>query len=428
MEYRRWNDILALKTNDGKVVGFHSRNLEVAELSEDLWNTMRWELSRPELHEAFSELEIWNNEDSVSSQASPQKYKVRSVSINVTQVCNLQCIYCAAGKDGSYGRPEKRITVEKTLPQLKILMENLDKGDTLNVTFIGGEPLLYPDGLKLICEYVRNQANELEIHPKFSVTTNGTQFSEANIQLLNAHQIHVTISLDGPPEINDQIRHTKGNRGVTQQIADGVSVLMKNRAQIPSIGFQGVYGSHNIQAYKAFAYFKELNADWMDFQYDNENNDTQASLGFINEMEKIAETAFHLNGEAGLRQIRFFDNIFNTLDEQRKVWSFCGSGKTLAVIDSKNNVFTCPWAVNDLNLKVGTADDFLVESLQTLNTPLIEANKCQECWAKHLCGGGCMWAHKKTTGDQHSPDPIFCNRMRSLILIAISYYYVARSH
>jgi len=428
VEYRRWNDILALKTNDGKVIGFHSRNLEVAELSEDLWNTMRWELSRPELEEAFDQLQTWNREESEPSTGSDQKHKVRSVSINVTQVCNLQCVYCAAGGDGSYGRPEKRIVVEKTLPQLKILMEHLGAGETFNVTFIGGEPLLYPEGLRLICEYVEQQASRLEIHPKFSVTTNGTQFSDENIKLLNLHRIHVTISLDGPPEINDQIRPTKGNKGVTQQIADGISSLMKNRVGIPSIGFQGVYGAHNTQAYKAFVYFKELNADWMDFQYDNENNDTQSSLNFIHEMENVAETAFRLNGEAGLRKIRFFDNIFNNLDQQKKIWSFCGSGKTLAVIDSKNNVFTCPWAVNDLSLKVGSGDSFSVESLQTLKTPLIETNSCQSCWAKHLCGGGCMWAHKKTTGDKHSPDPIFCNRMRSLILSAISYYYQARSN
>ena len=161
MEYRRWNDILALKTNDGKVIGFHSRNLEVAELSEDLWNTMRWELSRPELEEAFDQLQTWNREESEPSTGSDQKHKVRSVSINVTQVCNLQCVYCAAGGDGSYGRPEKRIVVEKTLPQLKILMEHLGAGETFNVTFIGGEPLLYPEGLRLICEYVEQQASRL---------------------------------------------------------------------------------------------------------------------------------------------------------------------------------------------------------------------------------------------------------------------------
>lgn len=428
MEFRRWNDILALKTDHGKVIGFHSRNLEVAELTEDVWNTMRWELSRPELEEAFEQLQGWNQEDSSTEQVPSQISKVKSVSINVTQVCNLQCVYCAAGKDGTYGRPEKRISVEKTIPQLALMMDRLDEGENFNVTFIGGEPLLYPEGIRLICEYVSQKAAEKKLLWKFSVTTNGTQFSDENIELLNSFGFYITISLDGPPEINDQIRFSKGQKGVTHQVAEGVARLMKNRTAIAAVGFQGVYGAHNTNAYKAFEYFMELNADWMDFQYDNENSDNLSSLQFEAEMAKIAATALRAGGEAGLRKIRFFDNIFRNLDEQTKIWSYCGSGKTLAVIDAKNNVFTCPWAVNDMSLRASSADNFNVESLQTLKSPLIETNSCQSCWAKHLCGGGCMWAHKKATGNSHSPDPIFCHRMRSLILLAISYYYQLRSN
>jgi uncharacterized protein len=427
MEYRRWNDILALKTEGGKLIGFHSRNLEVAEVSEDLWNSMRWELSRPELSEAFEQLQSWNKEEATTAE-STSPMKVRSVSLNVTQVCNLQCVYCAAGKDGSYGRPEKRIAVEKTLPQLKILLDALAAGESFNVNFIGGEPLLYPEGIELICQYVQEQASQCQVAVKFSVTTNGTQFSLANIGLLNRYHFHVTVSLDGPPGINDKLRPTKGGQGVTHRIAEGLSSLMRQRDGIASVGFQGVYGSHNTQIQKAYVYFRELNADWMDFQYDNENSDTSANVEFIREMEKTAAMAFRLGGEKSLRQIRFFDTIFKNLDQQNKVWNYCGSGKTLAVIDAKNNVFTCPWAVNDLEMKVGSGDNFTPESLQTLQTSLIETNQCQSCWAKHLCGGGCMWAHKKATGDRHSPDPLFCGRMRSLILTAISYYYQARSH
>jgi uncharacterized protein len=429
MEYRRWNDILALKTDHGKVIGFHARNLEVAELTEDVWNTMRWELSRPELKEAFEQLQDWNREESEAVAASaPKPENISSLLINVTQVCNLQCVYCAAGKDGTYGRPEKRISVEKTLPQLKILMSRLKTGDDFHVTFIGGEPLLYPEGIRLICDYVSEAAKEKDLAIRFMVTTNGTQFSESTLALLNEFAFHITVSLDGQPEINDKTRLSKGDKGVTARVAEGVGRLMKNRDQIPSVGFRAVLGTYNTQVFKAFEYFTELNADWMDFSFDHECSDSSASLQFEVEMRRTAEAAFRRSGEDGLRKIEFFDKIFTNLDQQKKIWSYCGSGKTLAVIDAKNNLFTCPWAVNDLSLKAASGDNFAVESLQTLTSPLIEANNCQSCWAKHLCGGGCMWAHKKATGHSHSPDPIFCQRMRSLILLAISYYYQARSN
>ena len=41
MELRRYKDILAIKSPQGDMVGFHARNMEVAELSSELWAALQ---------------------------------------------------------------------------------------------------------------------------------------------------------------------------------------------------------------------------------------------------------------------------------------------------------------------------------------------------------------------------------------------------
>src|SRR4051812_16926288 len=106
---KRQNNVLAIRTPGGRVVGFHATNLEVAQLSETAWSEFA----------THSEVSEWDNEINPLVKSEKKSIGPRSITINVTQICNLHCTYCAAGGDGSYGDPVKKIAVEKTLPQIK---------------------------------------------------------------------------------------------------------------------------------------------------------------------------------------------------------------------------------------------------------------------------------------------------------------------
>jgi uncharacterized protein len=122
----------------------------------------------------------------------------------------------------------------------------------------------------------------------------------------------------------------------------------------------------------------------------------EASRSFIEKMELVAAKAFHKGGESELRKIDQFNKHFKILDEQIRIENHCGIRKNLAVMDTQARVYTCPWMVGikdqELDLNNLSGD----KSLN--NTPLIEQNNCQTCWARHLCGGGCLYIHKKATG------------------------------
>jgi uncharacterized protein len=124
------DNISIFTTSEGQVFGFHQLNLEVAQLEN---------LNSPETQE---ELVEWSLSKNIETLSGNLDQKVTQIILNVTQICNLHCTYCAAGGDGTYGDPVKIISVEKTLPQIRFFIEKLSPNETFYINFLGGEPLL----------------------------------------------------------------------------------------------------------------------------------------------------------------------------------------------------------------------------------------------------------------------------------------------
>lgn len=168
-EVRRHKDIIAFRRGNLAPTAFHAQNLEVAEISEELWNdlvptnyraNLPVEIKSTANEETLQAVEEWLKEINPNVKSGSLEFGIRSLTINVTQICNLHCTYCAAGGDGSYGDPVKRISVEKTLPQIQFFMEKLGEGESFHISFLGGEPLLYPEAIQMIGEYTLELAKK----------------------------------------------------------------------------------------------------------------------------------------------------------------------------------------------------------------------------------------------------------------------------
>lgn len=410
---------MAFKVGTQPAVAFHARNLEVAEISDELWSSF----ANPQ--DALSDLQEWDASENadVITNRNPS---IQSITLNVTQICNLACTYCAAGGDGTYGAPQTKISVEKTLPQMRFFLDRMQAGDTFRITFLGGEPLLYPEGIRVLAEYVVAEAKARNIISIFSIVTNGTLLTDANVALLNQIGCNVAISLDGPAEMNDIARIQKNGTGSTHLVVEGAKRLAANRANIKRISFHGVFTKDNMKPYEAYKFYQGFNFDTYEFTYDVNTPDTSLNVRFIEEMQRIAQDAYEFDGEAELRKIGFFDTVFATLDHQQRNENFCRAGKSHFVVDAKNNIFTCPWDVGQASEQVGEGSYLSSKKLEPYQQTLVEKNDCHKCWARFVCGGGCMYIHKQTTGEKYKKDPIFCERTRSLIRTAIMYYKQCR--
>lgn len=423
MEQRRYKDIVAFKWNQGAPLAFHARNLEVAEISEETWNDMQQTLLASE---ASEELALWEQENSPEVKSGKLQPGIRSLTINVTQICNLKCTYCAAGGDGTYGAAQTKINVEKTLPQLKFFIERLPEGSRFKITFLGGEPLLYPDGIQEIGNYVRLMTAGRNIQAGFSIVTNGTLINEKTLNVLKSIKANVTVSLDGPAEINDKARPTKDGSSSTSLVVEGLRKLADNRPSLGLLTVHGVFNRENLDLISAYNFYRTLKVDRYEFTYSVEENDDASNKEFLEQMNSIAAAAYAFGGEPELRKIGIFDQYFSALDNQQQTENYCGAGKSFLMVDAKNNLFTCPWEVGNKDEQVGQGTQLNEERLAEYQAPLIEKNNCQSCWARFLCGGGCMFIHKQSTGNKHRKDGQFCFRTRGLIATTLLYYKMSR--
>ncbi len=431
-----YNNIQVFQSDAQQVLGFHTLTLETAILSEATWSAVRKNYTHSTLtseeSEALLELDQWNleqlsNEISNKQAADPfSTLKVNALTINVNQICNLACHYCAAGGDGTYGDPLKKISVEKTLPQIKFFFSRLKANDNFSINFLGGEPLLYPEGVDLISEYASEQAKEKNIDLKLSVTTNGTLLTKSNWEILAKHKLAITISMDGPKEINDKVRPSKNNTSPTEEIEKGLALLPTYRNEIRKVTLHAVFTKQNMEIEKAYNYFSAMPVDTFEFTFDHEMVDSSLNNLYLEQMKNVANKAYEKGGEHELRRIRFFDQTFQRLDSQQVVRHFCGSGQSYLILDSRNNIYTCPWDVGKKEAIVGSGDQLFMDKLQPYQGSLVEKNSCHSCWIRNMCGGGCMFIHKTATGSKNKVDDLFCERIKSLHILGISYYVMCR--
>lgn len=423
IQIKRFENVLAMKTATGKVVGFHALNLQVAELDPSVWDA----IDTASTIEAQTELKQWNDERDAAVTDGHVASKIRQLTINVAQICNLKCTYCAAGGDGTYGSATKKIDVSKATDQLDMLLHDVKNGESFQVNFLGGEPLIYPQAIDSIARHARLATAGRNIKLHFSITTNGTLITAANAELLAKLNMHVTISMDGDPETNDKHRPTAGGGASSKLTLRGMTELFKVKDRLGSVAVHSVFGAHNTDVVAAYNYMKQFPWNGINLGYAAGPDDDVVSPKYVEGMFAVAKLAWEENGETGLRRITQFDHFFRILDGQQRIHNYCGAGKSLLQVDTSGKFTTCNWWVNDKEEEVGSDLTIDQEALNKFAKPLVELNSCRDCWAKHMCGGGCMFVNKLKSGNKHKSDNQFCIRTRSLITKGIEYYEQARS-
>lgn len=419
-----------MKTRKGRVVGFHAHNLQVAELDAFVWQALRLPgepaVAATNLDEARQELRAWNDEVDVEVVDAKLPGGVRSLAINVAQLCNLKCTYCAAGGDGTFGDPMKEVDLDVIYEQIRMLLHDVPNGGAFKFTFLGGEPLLAPEALRAIHRFSKLQVAGRNIDLRYDIVTNATLATPEIVELLASMKCNVTVSIDGPKEINDASRPTRGGKGSTERTLAGVRNLLDVKDRLGSLSAGSVFGKHYTGVVETYKFLKEQGFERFRFDFAVGDQDETASRAYVEGIKAVADLAWAEGGEAELRKISLFDQYFRVLDNRERINNHCGAGKTHLHADTRGNLTTCQWFVGDRSEQVGSGTTLNEAALKTYADPLVEKHACQTCWVRNICGGGCMYVNKTKTGSKHEKDSEFCFRTRSIIAKGIEYYAESR--
>lgn len=121
----------------------------------------------------------------------------------LTDYCNLKCTYCH--QDALTGKPIL-MPIETFKNAVRLILGS-SRMPRVSVQFHGGEPLLASDdffreAVAFCREYLGGQGKQVD----FYIQTNLTRVDPQREALLKDLKIGISFSLDGPPEINEEMR------------------------------------------------------------------------------------------------------------------------------------------------------------------------------------------------------------------------------
>lgn len=159
--------------------------------------------------------------DLLEKELAEAKIGLAAIELNLTFNCNLTCAYCFVHDKN----PREKMNFSTAKKAIDLLVERA-AFPVVNITLIGGEPLLEFDLIKRIIPYALETAKKRNLLVTWSVTTNGTLINEKILKFFARHKITMLLSIDGGPESHDRYRRTKSGEGTWHKIA-GLIPLIK---------------------------------------------------------------------------------------------------------------------------------------------------------------------------------------------------------
>ena len=140
-------------------------------------------------------------------QSLPAVRNVHSLDLDVTEACNLACIYCFKWRKQAVHMDEA--TAKNAIDWL-LEASGAFNGE-LKVNFMGGEPLLRFDLIRKIVPYGKCRARQLGKSLHFGCTTNCTHLTDEMMSFWRRFGMGFHCSIDGIPEVQNANRPFLGS-------------------------------------------------------------------------------------------------------------------------------------------------------------------------------------------------------------------------
>jgi len=150
------------------------------------------------------------------------------VLVKLASRCNINCTYCYWFRDAEVYNKPPVLTRESEDAFCLRLEEHIREFnlDRFLLVFHGGEPLLFPKHrFEAMLKKLRAIEERTACRIDFGLTTNAILIDEKWVELFKTYKVSISVSLDGPAEINDKYRVDHKGRGTLAQTVEGVARL-----------------------------------------------------------------------------------------------------------------------------------------------------------------------------------------------------------
>lgn len=361
---------------------------------------------------------------------------VKSICLHVSHDCNLRCKYCFAGT-GAYHGERMHMPLDVAKSAVDFLIANSGDRKYLEMDFFGGEPLMNLDVLKATVEYGKQQAKKVGKQFKFTTTTNGVLLNKEIAQYLNQEMDNVVLSLDGRKDINDYHRPTANDKGSFDLIIDNFKYFRSIRGN-KSYYLRGTFTAHNTDFCKDVLDMAEQGFDQVSVEPVVLPDNHQLALK-DKDLPTLCDNYEQLAIEYVKRRkhsdswFSFFHYMVD-LDNgpcYKKRLVGCGAGGEYLAVTPDGNIYPCHQFAGEKDYLLGNVlDGKLDETKRQMfrDSNLFTKPKCQACWAKYHCSGGCSANAIHFNGDINKPYEFACKLMQKRLECALYVYSKERQN
>jgi uncharacterized protein len=283
-------------------------------------------------------------------QQLPEHFPLQTLVMNVTNQCNLSCQYCYEFGEDKIATPEgkkKFMDLETAKSSVDYLFAQSEGRKSVHITFFGGETLMNFPLLRQVIDYSQEQANRKGVSIDFSLTTNATLLTPYIIDFLAENRVGVTVSLDGPKEMNDKFRIFASGRGSYDIIEPKVRELLARHHTRP-IAARVTLTSHAMDVFKIYRHLKhDLGFHEVGFAPVTSSPDRLYSInepGMHSVFAQFSELAQEYLQFAMRGELHGFSNVSDTLAELHQGVNKshpCGAGLGLLGVGPSGDIAPC---------------------------------------------------------------------------------------
>ena len=378
---------------------------------------------------------------------------LKQMTLEVTQKCNLRCKYCIYNEDYSQFRSFTMEDMDWDTAKAALDYANLYGADDIIIGFYGGEPLLNFKLVKKSIEYcLKNFKNHSELY--FTMTSNLTMMNEEMAEYFkNVPNMNVVCSLDGPQSIQDQFRVFSNNVGSFERTINGLKILVEKmgeqaekRVSIHSV-LCPPFDENKLEEMKLF--FQNLT--WLpkgigkniayvgagtlkDNKYQADINDPEEKK--MEEIDPVKAWAIKELSQQGndftyAFQLQHSDlmrmHVRSILNEPAKLLfrnACCTPGIRKMYVAVDGTVSACERIGNSPSLgNIVTGLDLnKIREKYLQEYDEYSLNKCNECWAMHLCNNCYALCYDENGLNQQKKDQECVACRKSIENDLIEYY------
>lgn len=303
-----------------------------------------------------------------------------TITINPTLACNMSCWYCY---ESHKNMPAMTADVKQSVLLLidKLLADN--KLKKLNLSFFGGEPLLYFDKVVVdIINHAKMQCKAFDAKLSIHFTTNAYLLTDNVLKHLEGLDVSFQITLDGGKQVHDSVRKTKGGEPTYARIVEHIHQTLSRGF---SVGVRFNYTAKSIPSFidvvKDFSHLPQEQKHLVNFTFQRVWQDNEGDASQVEQQVEHIERAFE---QAGL----FVNNA------KSYIVPYCyADGVNTAVVNYNGDLFKCTARDFAPKSKEGTlaADGTLRwnERLRKRMSIRHGSDTCLQCRIYPICHDGC---------------------------------------